>query len=418
MGTGYKAQALYIGSTPDPARRLAQHNGICKGGARRTADENRRPWEMVMVVEGFTSNIAALQFEWAWQHPAATRHLTPDVSNKKERSKAKEEVEDDDTVGKLQRKPKGRKGSNGTGKGEDEDKEKDDGKKKRMKRKPPARRTRTSLKAHLEDLHLLLRSTYFRDWPLTLRFFAEDVSQQWRGWCDRVDGSIPDHIMMITDGNCTDVFPERDDHSLRVRNVREIKTDYTPIMDYLEKAIFLLNDIRGSYCTICEQQYEDNDSAIVCPKASCNSTTHLLCLSGRFLDTTKDPDRLVPLTGKCPTCSQTVQWSLMMKELTIRTRGGEMLHNMRNRCGKRNRKVPEAQDATAEAEIKESAADIADDASHQDSNGTDSLDDYWARILSSDSESGASTHSQQGPKASKTEVIIEDSEIDDDEPLE
>ncbi|KAL4991679.1 structure-specific endonuclease subunit slx1 [Aspergillus falconensis] len=418
MGTGYKTQALYIGSTPDPARRLAQHNGLCKGGARRTADENRRPWEMVMVVEGFTSNIAALQFEWAWQHPAATRHLTPDLSNKKEGSKAAVGVEDDDAVGKPHQKPKDRKKSNGAGKGEDGDKEKDDVKEKKMKRKPPARRNRTSLKAHLEDLHLLLRSAYFRDWPLTLRFFAADVSQQWRGWCDRINGAIPGHIMMIADGNCTDDFPERDDHSLRVGNVAEIKADYMPIKDYLEKAMLLLDDVRGPYCTICEQQFKDSDSAVVCPKAGCNSTNHLLCLSRRFLDTTKNPDCLVPLTGKCPTCAQTVQWSLMMKELSIRTRGGKKLHNMLNKCGKRVREMQKAKDATAEAENKESAANIADDASHEGSNSMDSLDDYWDRILGSDSESGANIHSQQGPKASKTEVILENSEFDDDEPLD
>ncbi|KAL4771770.1 hypothetical protein BDW60DRAFT_189140, partial [Aspergillus nidulans var. acristatus] len=332
MGTGYKTQALYIGSTPDPARRLAQHNGLCKGGARRTADEKRRPWEMVMVVEGFMSKIAALtDFRWAWQHPAATRHLTADVSSK-EQSKTQEGIEDDDAGEKPHQKTKGRIGSRDIGKREDQGK--DDGKKKKTKRKPPARRTRTSLKAHLEDLHLLLRSAYFREWPLTLRFFAADVSQQWRGLCGRVNGSFPSHIRMIADGNCADIFPQCDDHSLRVGSVREIGVDYTPMRDYLEKATFLLDDMRSSYCKICEAQYIDNDSAVVCPNADCNSTTHLLCLSRTLLDTTNDPERLVPLTGQCPTCAQTVRWPLMMKELSIRTRGGQMLHNVLKKGGK------------------------------------------------------------------------------------
>ncbi|OEH73577.1 hypothetical protein cyc_06710 [Cyclospora cayetanensis] len=63
---------FYIGCTTNPIRRLRQHNGTLQQGARRTS--SHRPWRLCLVIYGFPTLIAALQFEFRWQQalvPAA-----------------------------------------------------------------------------------------------------------------------------------------------------------------------------------------------------------------------------------------------------------------------------------------------------------------------------------------------------------
>lgn len=62
---------IYIGKTNNLERRLKQHNG--NGGAKYT--KNYRPWQIACYVGGFQEEQAALQFEWAIQHPGISRHF-------------------------------------------------------------------------------------------------------------------------------------------------------------------------------------------------------------------------------------------------------------------------------------------------------------------------------------------------------
>ena len=65
----YNNNYTYAGVSPDPKRRLRQHNGEIKGGARATTMKVKQgeTWRRACYVEGFPTWSEALKFEWAWK---------------------------------------------------------------------------------------------------------------------------------------------------------------------------------------------------------------------------------------------------------------------------------------------------------------------------------------------------------------
>ncbi|XP_062197018.1 structure-specific endonuclease subunit slx1-like [Phragmites australis] len=56
----------YVGVTTDFPRRLRQHNGELKGGAKATCAGS--PWNLACLIEGFASRSEACEFESKWKN--------------------------------------------------------------------------------------------------------------------------------------------------------------------------------------------------------------------------------------------------------------------------------------------------------------------------------------------------------------
>lgn len=62
------SRKTYCGFTNNFHRRLRQHNGIIKGGAKYTKNEKKGTWDPLFIVDGFSTKQKGLQFEWALKH--------------------------------------------------------------------------------------------------------------------------------------------------------------------------------------------------------------------------------------------------------------------------------------------------------------------------------------------------------------
>lgn len=284
--------------------------------------------------------------------------------------------------------------------------------------------------AHLEDLHSLLRSNYFASWPLKIRFFCADVYRVWKIWNERVDAPLP-QSKIILDGNCPGHDSGGDD---AVGSINQLQVDYTKLEAYLEKSMFLLDDAEDLHCHVCKASIiPDAQQIVVCPQTTCRGTNHLLCLSSKFLESTDDPDCLVPTHGACPACKMVVSWPVLMQELTVRNRAEKETRTILQRKERRVRKGTAksstskkgkdkiAQERFSSVEpIFDGTSDRVQDAKGQLDQNDPQLDDDWLGEIDigSESEYGDREQSRSPPAPSRLEIVIEDSEWDDAELIE
>lgn len=71
----------YVGSTNNLKRRIKQHNGILKNGAKAT--RVGRPWKIFIAVTGFQSKSECLSFEWHWKKLSKVQNGSSELRRRK-----------------------------------------------------------------------------------------------------------------------------------------------------------------------------------------------------------------------------------------------------------------------------------------------------------------------------------------------
>ncbi|KAI0059978.1 hypothetical protein BV25DRAFT_1808303 [Artomyces pyxidatus] len=266
-----RATATYIGSTPSPPRRIRQHNGEISQGAWKT--KHNRPWVMQMIVYGFPSKLAALQFEWAWQHPHISRHLR-----------------------------------------DDEGKSLFSGEKR-------------YIKTNIQVVQTMIACRPYNTWPLHVKLFTSEAVKIWGNVAKEPRTPPPPQgFTMKTELEGVDGKSGLPG-SGRTGPIDISDESFTSV--HLAKHTALLGSRKQLQCAVCHSDVHtystDSLSAALCPSSGCTAVSHLSCLSGHFLSGSTAETTLVPRGGECPVCRTYVLWGDVIKGCYRRHSGKAVL---------------------------------------------------------------------------------------------
>jgi structure-specific endonuclease subunit SLX1 len=249
-----KPRSFYIGSTPDPARRLRQHNGELSAGAYRTLRTAFQPWRIVCLVRGFPSKVAALQFEHAWQHPFHTRHIAP------------------------------------------------------LRRVLRLRTQALSLHHRMANLRLLLTSDFFGTLPISATVLG-DVSVELE--LNKFDIVVPaPKLSVCADLMATLALPQELEAvaTLTARLVRAALP-----CGHCQRYIDIVSHLPDTACDLNELLQSGHVPLVALPMCGCDHVSHLTCMARDAAGA----DSIVPQRYQCRQCGATSQWVAIARVATL-----------------------------------------------------------------------------------------------------
>lgn len=201
-----------------------------------------------------------------------------------------------------------------------------------------------------------------------MRFFCEDVYQQWQKECKTAPTELDSkisitlenipasqlHVEEVIKGDPKEVKLQKQANLNKAR-ISTLNIGYDELKPHIEKSQHIVASNIGS-CVVCLQHFESETSTmLVCPETDCSATCHTACLARRFLEE-EGGGAVLPTYGTCPSCNTEVRWIDLMKEFSLRTRGAKEINRLFKKP--RQRKTKAKAGLSSEIVVEETDDDL------------------------------------------------------------
>jgi structure-specific endonuclease subunit SLX1 len=232
-----------------------------------------------------------------------------------------------------------------------------------------------SMEKYVRNLRLLLKSSSFERWPLSLTFYSEDVYRHWGFAAMKDGGSVRSGIEIQLSPNAPPAPVKRKNDevedgqkvgevplSVRLDPIAQLNFTYSGTKSYLEKSRATFASKNSITCAVCKNEVTPEGAlVVVCPHSGCEAVSHLQCLSTEFLGQEisqgRNGDLIVPVEGQCPNCHIPTKWTTLVQELSLRMRGqkevGKLFKEPRQKRGDASNTVEAALAAEGFKDIDE-----------------------------------------------------------------